>query len=391
MEILLFISLAIILYTYFGYGVIITLLAKLKKQASIQELKNDDFPEITLLIAAYNEEDIILEKIKNTLKLVYPKDKLNISFVTDGSSDETNAIIKRHSELQLFYKKERKGKNAAINRVMPLIKTPICIFSDANVMINKNALKAIVKQFQNNLIGAVSGEKVVLQKEADGASASGEGFYWKYESFLKKKDAEWNSLVGSAGEFFAIRTHLYENIQESILIEDFLLTMKIAKKGYKVGYEPSAIATETASLNMIEESKRKVRISAGGIQAVIKLKDLLNPMNFGKLSFQYVSHRVLRWTLMPIALILTMVLSAVLKDVSWVYGVLFKMQLGFYLLALIGYLIRNKRTQIKLVYVPYYFTYMHYCVVLGWISYFNGKQKVTWKKALRSQLILEKN
>ena len=230
MEILLLISLAIILYTYFGYGVIITLLAKLKKKHSIEELKDDDLPEITLLIAAYNEEEIILEKIKNTLKLDYPSAKFNISFVTDGSSDETNAIIQKHSEVNLFYKKERKGKNAAINRVMPLVKTPICIFSDANVMINSNALRAIVKHFQNNLTGAVSGEKVVLQEQVDGASASGEGFYWKYESFLKRKDAEWNTLVGSAGEFFAIRTHLYENILESTLIEDFLLTMKIAQK-----------------------------------------------------------------------------------------------------------------------------------------------------------------
>jgi cellulose synthase/poly-beta-1,6-N-acetylglucosamine synthase-like glycosyltransferase len=234
------------------------------------------------------------------------------------------------------------------------------------------------------LVGAVSGEKTVLSKEEDGASSSGEGFYWKYESFLKRKDAEWNTLVGSAGELFAIRTHLYENIDTNTLIEDFVMTMKLSAKGYKVAYEPQALAMETGSANIEEETKRKVRISAGGIQAVIMLLPLLNFFKYGKLTFQYISHRALRWTLMPLALVGAFTSIFFLTPQGWPYDLIMRLELIFAILALAGYAMRNGETKIKALYIPYYFIYMHYCVVLGWIKYFRGKQQVTWDKAKRA-------
>lgn len=377
------ISLCIIVYTYFGYGVIISILAKFKspknKSKAFAEL-----PKVTLLIAAYNEEEIIEDKIRNSLSLDYPKDKVEIAFVTDGSDDKTVDIIQKYPELKLFHSAKRAGKIAAVNRVMTLINQPITVFSDANVMINKEGLKSLVEKFADPKTGAVSGEKVVISSKADGASSSGEGFYWRYESYLKKCDAQWNTLVGSAGEFFGIRTALYAPINENTLIEDFVMTMELASKGFKVDYADNAIAAETGSLNIEEETKRKVRISAGGIQAVILLTKLLNPFKYGKLSFQYISHRALRWTLMPLAIVMALVSNLLVANGSALFSILLLGQIVFYGLALIGYLVRNKKTKLKVAYIPYYFIYMHYCVVLGWIKYFSGKQKVTWDKAKRA-------
>ena len=384
MEIFFWTCVFIVFYVFIGYGVLISILAKIKGTKPIETLADEDLPEVTFLVAAYNEEEIIEEKIKNTLALDYPKDKLKIKVVTDGSSDGTNDIVSRFSEAELCFKPERAGKIAAVNRVMPSVESALTVFTDANVMINKDGLKNMIRHFQSNLVGAVSGEKTVLSKEEDGASSSGEGFYWKYESFLKRKDAEWNTLVGSAGELFAIRTHLYENIDTNTLIEDFVMTMKLSAKGYKVAYEPQALAMETGSANIEEETKRKVRISAGGIQAVIMLLPLLNLFKYGKLTFQYISHRALRWTLMPLALVGAFTSIFFLAPQGWPYDLIMRLELIFAILALAGYAMRNGETKIKALYIPYYFIYMHYCVVLGWIKYFRGKQQVTWDKAKRA-------
>lgn len=391
MEIFYWICVFIIFYVFIGYGIAISLLAKFKVKKPIEDLADEDLPEVTFLVAAYNEEEIIEEKILNTLNLNYPKNKLKLKVVTDGSNDNTNKIVSQFSEVELCYEPKRAGKIAAVNRVMPSVESSITIFSDANVMINKDGLKNMIQHFQNNLVAAVSGEKTVMSKEEDGASSSGEGFYWKYESYLKKKDAEWNTLVGSAGELFGIRTHLYEPIDTNTLIEDFVLTMKLSAKGYKVAYEPAALAMESGSANIEEETKRKVRISAGGIQAVIMLLPLLNFFKYGKLSFQYISHRALRWTLMPIALIGAFVSVFFLAAKGWPYDVLMRIELIFALLALAGYAMRNGETKIKALFIPYYFLYMHYCVVLGWIKYFRGKQQVTWEKSKRASLSISQH
>lgn len=388
MKLIFWISAFIIFYHFIGYGLLITILSKLKRRREpLPLLSDDDLPELTLLVAAYNEEQVIEAKIKNSLALNYPQEKLKICFVTDGSTDRTNQMVESFPEVSLFHQPQRQGKIAAVNRVMPKIKTPITIFSDANVMINKDGIRSLVNHFQSNLVGAVSGEKRIVSLDEDNASGSGEGFYWRYESYLKQKDADWNTLVGSAGELFAMRTHLYEPIKQNTLIEDFIMTMQLAAEGYRVAYEPEAQAVETASESITEEKKRKVRISAGGIQAVIRLMPLLNVFRFGKLTFQYVSHRALRWTLVPLCLLATLSISPLLASESLIYDVLFRVQAVFYLLALGGYAIRDARTNNKYLHIPYYFAFMHWCVVLGWVKYLKGEQSVAWDKARRAELV----
>ncbi len=386
MEALFWISALIIGYTFIGYGIVITLLAKFKQRKTAAEMQEKDLPAVTLVVAAYNEADIIEAKVRNCLSLDYPTDKLNLLFVTDGSDDGTENLIQRVPEVRVFHQPERQGKIAAVNRIMPKVKTDITFFTDANVMINREGIKQMVRHFQSNLVGAVSGEKKVISNEKDAASASGEGFYWKYESYLKRKDAEWNTLVGAAGELFAIRTHLFKPVASDILIEDFIMTMDIAASGHKVAYEPTAIASETASANIEEETKRKVRIAAGGLQAVLRMLPLLNPFSHTRLSFQYISHRVLRWTLMPLALLGLLLTNAALLDKHTIYQVVFTGQVFFYAVSFLGYLLQNKAISLKGFFAPYYFVFMHICVVRGWFRYLSGKQQVTWEKAQRVAL-----
>lgn len=387
-QLLFYSSLAIVAYTYIGYPIVLLLLVHIKRLTNNKNLPLYDFdemPQLSLIVPCYNEEDIIEDKIKNSLELKYPKGKLELVFITDGSTDATNSIIKNYPEIQLHFEPARKGKNAAINRLIPQINTPVIVFCDANTMLNQEALIKIARHYKDPNTGSVAGEKRVKSSTED-AAGSGEGAYWKYESKLKQWDSELNSIVGAAGELFSIRTELYEEVPEHVLIEDFRLSVNIAKKGYRVIYEPEAFATEQASASIEEESKRKVRISAGGLIEVAHFIGLLNFFKYGWLSFQYFSHRMLRWTLAPLSLIIILVANIILaiEQPFGFFGLILVLQLGFYILGVLGHLLRQKDIKIKGFFIPYYFLFMNFSVFQGFIRLLKGKQSAIWDKAKRA-------
>ncbi|MEQ8361825.1 MAG: glycosyltransferase family 2 protein [Cyclobacteriaceae bacterium] len=388
---LFFIGLAVSFYTYLGYPIILGLLVKLTRlshTSPLSQYKLEEMPEITLIVACYNEADILKEKIENTLQLDYPVNKVKYLFVTDGSTDNSEEIIRQYPEIELFHESERRGKNAAVNRVMNYVKTPITIYCDANTLLNKKSLQFMARHYKNERVGAVAGEKRVKLPEEGNAAGSGESAYWRYESKLKQWDSELHTVVGAAGELFSIRTELYEEVPKGVLIEDFRLSMNIAKKGYKVVYEPEAYAVETASESIEEESKRKVRISAGGLIEVWHFMPLLNFFKYGLLSFQYVSHRMLRWTLAPLSLVIVLISNIILilkLTHHPFFKITFLLQLMFYGLALIGYLLRSKNIKVKIAFIPYYFVFMNWSVFLGLIRLIHGKQSAVWEKAKRAK------
>ncbi|MEQ9297542.1 MAG: glycosyltransferase family 2 protein [Cyclobacteriaceae bacterium] len=383
-HLLLLILISLLIYSYIGYGLLLWLMVAVKRLFKSDPVAtNASYPEVTLVVAAFNEEDCIEEKIKNCLSLDYPKDKLQLLFVTDGSTDRTVDIIQQYPHVQLEHQDIRAGKIAAVNRIMPLVATPITIFCDANTTLNTGAIKKLTQHFNSKKIGAVAGEKRIAQEATSDASTAGEGIYWRYESVLKSLDSELHSVVGAAGELFAIRTELYEAPSHDTLIEDFILTMNIAKRGYKVAYEKEAYALESGSAALAEEIKRKIRIAAGGLQAVYRLRSLLVPTD-PILTFQYVSHRVLRWTLAPLALIGVMLISSHLASQGDIVGqLLFAAQVFFYAAAAIGYAVEQRALNIKILYVPLYFTMMNLCVFIGLWRLSMGSQSVVWDKAKR--------
>jgi biofilm PGA synthesis N-glycosyltransferase PgaC len=383
----LWISLLIAFYTYVGYGIVLFLIVKMRRVIKGKRESNfhyDELPNCTLIVAVYNEADILDEKIANTLALKYPENKLEIVFVTDGSSDNSPQIIRKYAGIQLMHTPVRSGKVHAMHRAMQQVKTDITIFTDANTLLNEDALINIARHYQDASVGAVAGEKRVKIDDTADATA-GEGFYWKYESTLKKWDAELYSVVGAAGELFSVRTALYIPVPPDTVLDDFMISLRIAEKGYRIVYEPDAYALETPSANIKEELKRKIRIAAGGIQSVLRLKKLLNPFSNFVLSFQYISHRVLRWTITPFLLIAAVLLNLliIMEYQSMFYTLLFLCQCSFYFLAFMGWVLEQKNMRVKALFIPYYFCVMNYAVLAGIFRYVFSEQKVTWDKAKR--------
>jgi biofilm PGA synthesis N-glycosyltransferase PgaC len=233
----------------------------------------------------------------------------------------------------------------------------------------------------------VSGEKKIEVTRIGKAVAEGEGLYWKYESLLKRLDAQLYSVVGAAGELFSIRTALFEKAAEDTIIEDFVQSLKVCMKGYVVQYEPDAYAVESASVSMREEQKRKVRICAGAFQAMGILKDLFNIFKYPILSFQFISHRILRWTICPLCLSTLLASNLLLAaiDQSLFYFVFLFLQLFFYTLAIMGWINASRNIKMKLLYIPYYFLFMNISVFLGFARFVRKRQSVLWEKAARQK------
>jgi len=307
--------------------------------------------------------------------------------VTDGSTDSTNQIVKKFPEVSLYFQPDRRGKVNAVNRIIPHLSGDIIIFSDANTMLNNEAIKNLVRHFANPKVGMVAGEKTILRTIKETASR-GEGLYWRYESWLKKNDAEIGSVIGAAGELFAIRRSLLETVPEDIIIEDFYLSLRVIQKGYTIAYEPQAVAVETGSASVKEEIKRKVRISAGGLQAIYRMAHMLNIFRYKMPAFQFLSHRVLRWTLTPLALPAIFIFNVALaiQENHWFYQLSLITQIMIYSIALIKHYSGHKN---KLMVIIYYFVIMNLSVYLGFIRLIKGKQSVVWEKSKR--MVIDNN
>ena len=384
-------ALFIVFYTYMGYGILLYLIVYLKRLFKGKPVKAvlpsySDLPAVTLMICAYNEQDIVKMKMRNTRELDYPKEKLKVMWVTDGSNDSTNELLQAYDEVTIAFKPERMGKTAALNHGISLVDTEIVVMTDANTILNASAIKEIVRAFANPKVACVAGEKRVMARHEGETAAEGEGMYWKYESTLKSLDSELFSTMGAAGELCAIRTSLYEDMPSDTLLDDFIMSMRLVDKGYKTAYVPDAYAMEYGSADMTEESKRKRRIAAGGLQSIARLLPMLNPLHHPIATFQYISHRVLRWSITPFALISLIPLNAalVMLKAGTVYTVIWIFQILFYLAAFCGWYLTNKGHKTKFLSVPYYFLFMNINIFKG-ISYLKShRSSGTWEKARRS-------
>lgn len=391
-EILFWFSLGMILYTYLGYPVLITIMPT-HKNLPIKE--NSSPLSITLLIAAFNEEDVIEEKIKNTLATEYPTEKLQILIVTDGSSDETPQIVKLYSNagVELLHQPERRGKMAAINRAMPYVRGDIIIFSDANNFYEPDTIPKLAEPFNDPQIGAVSGAKVITK--GDGELGNSEGLYWKYESYIKKQESRAGSCTSVAGEILAIRKSAYITPPDHIINDDFYMAMKIIRQGYRLVYIADAKSNERVSPSSKDERIRRTRINAGRYQAIAMAGNLL-PKE-AVLRWQIISHKFLR-PLVPffmIIIFLTNVLAVLfpypqpqgLLYHSYPFGLIFlTAQIIFYLLAITGTSLEKHKSEgfaRLLFYLPTFLVNSNYSALLGFLQYIKGKPGHLWQRAQR--------
>lgn len=383
-EYVFIVSLLLILYNYAGYAAIAFIINKIAP-APRQKSSLDYQPGVSFIVAAYNEEDVIEKKIINSLEQHYPASKIEFIFITDGSSDKTNSIIQKYPNVRLLHNIERKGKSAALNRAVAAAKNEVLIMSDANTFLNKEAVGYIAAHYNLPSTGGVAGEKKVLTYADDAEDVGGrEGLYWKYESFLKKIDSDFYSVVGAAGELFSVRKNLYEAIPPSVILDDFVISLRVAEKGYRIIYEPRAYAAELSSVSVNEEKKRKIRIAAGGFQAMAMLYSLFAFWKHFRLSFLYISHRVMRWTVSPVCLITLFISNAILTFTinNFVYKIFFALQVLFYLCAFFSRFI-SATSKFKFLKIAGYFSFMNFSVFLGFFRFISNTQSSVWEKSKR--------
>ena len=388
LKVLFWICLILVFYTYLGYGMLLWLLVSIKRlvygKPKKQELPTgDELPEVTLMICAYNEQDIVESKMENTHQIDYPK--LKVVWVTDGSNDLTNDYLAKYHDVEVIYSPERRGKTAALNHGLALVQSELVVMTDANTMLNPESIQEIVRCFMDPKVACVAGEKRVAARHEGQAAAESEGLYWKYESTLKRWDGELYSAMGAAGELCAIRRSLYEPMPENALLDDFVMSLRMVDKGYKIAYTSEAYAMEYGSANLEEESKRKRRIAAGGLQSIWWLRSMLNPLHQPVVAFQFISHRVLRWSITPIALLLLIPLNVLLVflKAGAVYNWIWVLQILFYIAAFLGYLLERKGKKNKFLYIPYYFLFMNLNVFKGMAYLKSHKSSGAWEKAKR--------
>lgn len=371
MKILFLLSLILILYVYFGYPLLLILLSMVKARPV---KKGDFYPTVSLLVAAYNEEQIIREKIENSLRIDYPKDKIDIIIVSDGSDDKTDEIVKEYESQGVILKRygQRMGKMGVLNLSMQEITTEIVVFSDANTLYKEDAIKKLLSNLYDTSVGAVTGDvRLASEKVSFG---EGEGLYYKYERFIQNKESEIGSIVGVDGAMYAIRRELYVPPSNNIVLDDFVISMNIAVRKHRVIYEPEALAFEETSPTWQDELRRRPRITAGGYQALWQGQGVPSLSN-GFFLVQYVSHRLLRW-LLPFFLIVLFISNFFVID-SLFFKVFLGCQGAFYLFALIGLITESKT---RLFAVPFYFCLVNWGALLGAFRWLAKTQKVTWTK-----------
>lgn len=386
--ILFWVFLGLIVYSYFGYTLFLLIISTVKKYITSKKNNSNTFsyPNLTIVIAAYNEEKNIEEKVLNTNNQDYPHDKIVQLWVNDSSSDRTKELLSQFPNITLLNQPERKGKIAAINLAMQYVKTPITVFSDANAMLSSNAIKKLVEPFSNPNVGCVAGEKRIHMNSVENAAATGEGIYWRYESLIKKLESDCSSALSATGELFAIRTELYQKVESDTILDDFVISTNVVKRGFLVKYIPEAQASEKASANIIEEKKRKVRIAAGSFQVLFRNLELINPFKYPMFSFQLFSHKLLRWFVLPLSLLLIPFLNLlIVTHISQnpIYFTTLAIQLAIFIAIIAGWKLKDKQISSKWIFIPFYLFMMNISIVQGFIRFVKGKQNVKWDKSLR--------
>lgn len=374
MELIFWLSLAIIVYVYLGYPLTVYILSLFYKKPLRGKYL---YPKISVLVAAYNEEGYIEDKIKSLLSLDYPDERMEILIGSDGSTDKTADIAKRYASerIRLFQEPVRRGKPSMLNLLAKNANGEILVFTDARQILDKNVLNELVKHFPDEKVGSVSAALFYMDESHDTKTAKGIGLYWEYEKFIRKCESRMGSMLGATGALYAIRKELYPVLPEDLILDDVYIPMKIVERGYRAIFDSKAKVYDRIFKNPREEYLRKVRTLAGNFQLFVYLRSLFNPFK-GKISWQFFSHKFLR-LLVPFFLI-SLFISNLFQLTNNFYITSFNLQVIFYALALLGLLTKRKN---YLLDIPYMFCVLNSAAVVGLFKFLTKKQDVTWQKA----------
>jgi len=365
----------LIAYIYVGYPLSLGILARFAPRQATSGSAPD--LAVTLLISAFNESGVIEEKVKNSLALEYPKDLLDVVVVSDCSDDGTDDIVRRYERfgIRLVRLDERKGKTMGLNAGVPQARGQILVFSDANALYQPDAIRQLVRHFADPRVGYVVGNARYVEKASESSSSEAEGLYWKLETWLKKKESDYYSVVGGDGAIYAIRRGLYTPLLPTD-INDFLNPLQIIDRGFWGIFEPGAISFEETAESFAKEFRRKVRIISRSLNAVGRVSGILNPSRQPRHWFLLVSHKLLRW-FAPLFMIGMLMTSLLLWGIPF-FRVLTILQAAFYGLGLIGWILREQRKTLRMFSLPFYFCLVNAASLIGCVRCIRGDLSGVW-------------
>ena len=373
-EFIFWLIIAANLYTYLGYPAF-TLLLSLFVYNPVN--KGTEEPKVTFLITAYNEEKFIEGKLENTLGLNYPGEKLEIIVASDGSSDRTDSIVRAFEKrgVILCRVEGRVGKTETQNQAVKIATGDIVIFSDAPTTYGKDAIRMIVRNYHDPSVGAVSGRYEYVNPT--GAPVGlGTILFWKYENFLKSRQTRIKTVTGCCGCIYSVRRLLYENLPKDI-ISDLVEPLKILEKGHRIAFEPEAVAYETTTESSKQEFGMRIRVISRGMYGLLYMRNLFNPFKYGFVSFQLLSHKVLRW-MIPFGLPLLLASNIALIGRP-IYNLTLTLQVLFYLAAGGGYLLEKTGKKGKLFVIPLYYCLVNAASMSAFFRTIRGKKAVVWE------------
>lgn len=379
-------AVAIVLYTYVGYPVVLFVcygLVQVKRDLRYlrtrgerrrRELPDDRLPTVTMLFAAYNEEEHLAEKLKNTLELDYPADKLQVVIVSDGSSDRTNAILQSVNDprFDIVMREDRAGKCAALAVAVERARHNILVLSDASTVFAPDALRKLVRHFDDPTIGAVCGS---LSFGYNAESGQTEGLYWKYETILRLMEARLGATLTPSGAIYAVRGEAYVAPSPDVLVDDILTLMRVRDAGYRVHYDPEAKAIDFPAVSVAGEFRRRVRISTGSFRV---LPSLVRMKQSAFTAFAFFSHKLLRWFL-PVFLALAFVSNLLLVQQRLYMGLLVA-QLAVLMWAGIGFAFRNSLKRVRFSLLGYFIVAMNLAFLIGLLRSFAGRREASWQR-----------
>jgi poly-beta-1,6-N-acetyl-D-glucosamine synthase len=372
-EVIFYLCTLIIVYTYAVYPLLIFCLAGCRPKINSIALTKK-IPEVTVVIAVHNGEEYIKDKIESIYSQSYPKDKLKIVFISDGSDDSTVSLIKQYPEIRLLENNTRKGKAFALNKAVSAVDTQYIIFTDIRQRLSSNAISLLIQQLNNDSVGAVSGELVL--GGADGNASKQIGLYWRYEKFIRKSESRYKSVPGVTGALYAIKKKDYRDLESDTILDDFEVPMNIMRQGKRIIFESNAIAYDRVSNNMAVEKQRKIRTLAGNYQSFIRNLWLFSPYK-NPIFWQFISHKVLR-LIVPYCLILLFFIPLLVENDF--IQTLFFIQCIVYFLALFGPKLNLPGVLGSIVNFLNVFLQMQLFVVIALMVFMSGKLNVKWKQ-----------
>lgn len=366
-----------ILYAYLGYPLILLVLSKVKnKEKKINLNHSEFFPQISVIIPYFNEEKNLPEKIKNILEINYPKEKMEVILVSDGSDDRSDQIVEQYtnSNFHLYRLNTRQGKASALNLGLNNSNYEIIIFTDASILLDKNSIYNIVQPFFNPEIGCVSGEDHIYEN-------SGEGFYGRYELWLRNLESEFGSIVGASGSFYAQRKELVEEFLPG-MAPDFLSVLNTVEKGFQAVTESSACGTMKSVKKSTDEFSRKIRTLIRGMTALFYKKQLLNLYKYPDFAFNLISHKIFRW-MVPWFLLLLFLANIYILELTSFYKIIFILQLFFYGLTVFSVLKVLNIHKTLLGRMCLYFSISNFAIIIAWFKYWMGENLEIWQPSNR--------